>query len=204
MWEFLSASSWRLGCTSWEHIVFMLATERPDLMCPVCEQLQNGIISYKDPLIWVPAHGRMKVCVQFSNNLASKLDWIASRRSASGNTEGFSQFLGKESVLSGMDSTEILAQAWILDILCSYFRFMNVVCMWIWSEFCVCVHVYVSTNKLQSWWAEEKEEGLSYWYSYLLESCNFVGFVLVCVSGHVTAMYILCVLSLWNVCSVLP
>lgn len=43
-------------------------------MCPGCEQLENGIISYKDSLIWVPAHGWMRVCVQFSNKVASKLD----------------------------------------------------------------------------------------------------------------------------------
>lgn len=71
--------------------------------------------------------------------------------------------------------------------------------MWVWSELCVCVF----TNKLQSWWAEEKEEDLAIG---ILLYLNFysVGFVVVCVSGHVIAMYVSCILSLWNVCSVLP
>lgn len=44
--------------------------------------------------------------------------------------------------------------------------------------------------------------GLGYWYSCLRESCCSVGSVLVCVSGHVIVMYVLCVLFLWNMCSV--
>lgn len=44
--------------------------------------------------------------------------------------------------------------------------------------------------------------GLGYWYSCLCDSCS-VGSVLVSVSGHVIVMYVLCLLSRWNMCSVL-
>lgn len=44
--------------------------------------------------------------------------------------------------------------------------------------------------------------GLGYWYSCLCDSCS-VGSVLVSVSGHVIVMYVLCLSSRWNMCSVL-